>query len=295
MKKYITSIGTLTLLASFFYGDILFHSSKTVLVIWFEQLVPSLFFPMVCIKTLYKQHYFNSLPALCFPALFKIDKTAWNIVLCTVFLGFPNSSIFIDKITQQGVLSAEDGKRLLCCCCFPAPGFVIITCGIVLYNSIQIGIMLFVIQIASGLCLLFFTRHKPIICHALPHASSSFMNDLRSSLIETGVSLYMIGGYLLFFSNLTALFLIFFPSSPIYLQSLLEFSNGITYIYQSASSFEIKLIFSSFLLAFGGFCVHMQIMGMVEHIRLSYLTFLKYRILQGILSGFFFYLWLYFF
>ena len=295
MKKSLTFVGTIILIITFFYGDILFDSSKIALITWFEKLVPSLFLPMICVKVLYKQHYFDNLPAFFFPSMFQIDKTAWNIVLCAIFLGFPNGSIFIDKAIQQGTLTANDGKRLLYCCCFPTPGFVIITCGIVFYNSFQIGILLFFIQILSGLCLLIFTRHKRISCQTIPYSSSSFMKSLRSSIIETGISLYMIGGYLMLFSGITTLLLRLLPISSFYLQSLLEFSNGITFIHQSNLSIEVKLIFSCFLLGFAGFCVHMQIMSMVEHVNLSYLKFLIYRIIQGILSAGFFYLCLYFF
>ena len=295
MKKSITIIGTIILILTFFYGDILFDSSKIALITWFEKLVPSLFLPMICVKVLYKQHYFDNLLAFFFPSMFQIDKTAWNIVLCTIFLGFPNGSIFIDKAIQQGILAAEDGKRLLYCCCFPTPGFVIITCGIVFYNSFQIGILLFFIQIVSGLCLLLFTRHKRISCQTVPYSSSSFMKSLRSSIIETGISLYMIGGYLMLFSGITTLLLTLLPISSLYFQSLLEFSNGITVIHQAELSIEVKLIFSCFLLGFAGLCVHMQIMSMVEHVKLSYLKFLLYRIIQGMLSAGFFYLCLYFF
>ena len=121
------------------------------------------------------------------------------------------------------------------------------------------------------------------------------MKSLRSSIIETGISLYMIGGYLMLFSGITTLLLTLLPISSLYFQSLLEFSNGITVIHQAELSIEVKLIFSCFLLGFAGLCVHMQIMSMIEHVKLSYLKFLLYRIIQGMLSAGFFYLCLYFF
>lgn len=241
---------------------------------------------MVLVRLLYKEHAFDHLPSLGLPALLGMDQGAWNLVLCTMFLGFPTGSVFVDEAVRDGVLSRQDAARLLYCCCFPTPGFVIISCGIVFFKSLHIGMLLFALQLLSGLLLLLFTRRHTI--HTFPAAvasSQSFMRNLSSAVTESGISLYMIGGYLMIFMSVTAVLFSFLPEFPaLIIRSLAEFSSGIVLINVTPFSTMQRLLLTSFLLGFAGFCVHMQIMSMVEQVPLRYPVFLLYRILQGMIS-----------
>ena len=215
-----------------------------------------------------------------------MDKGAWNLVLCTMFLGFPTGSLFVDEAVRDGTLSRHDASRLLYCCCFPTPGFVIISCGIVFFKSLHIGLLLFVLQLLSGLLLLLLTRKHTI--HTIPTAvasSQSFMRHLSSAITESGISLYMIGGYLMLFTSVTAVLFSFLPELPaLIVRSLAEFSSGIVLINITPFSNIQRMLLTSFLLGFAGFCVHMQIMSMVEQVPLRYPVFLLFRILQGLIS-----------
>lgn len=296
MKKII-SYGLLFCFFLFLsFGSLAFDSSKTSLLLWFEKLVPSMFVSMVLIRILYKQQCFEYLPSLGLPVLFRMDKDTWNLVLCTMFLGFPTGSSFIDEAVKKRLLSSKDAKVLLYCCCFPTPGFVFITCGIVFFHSLSIGILLFILQILSGLLLLLFTPHSYIQSNKVSHSCISIMGSIKSSIIESGVSLYMIGGYFMLFTTLTTILFSFFPSSiSFFFQYLAEFSNGISLVGTSFYPLSIKLQLTSFILGFGGFCVHMQIMNMVEYVKLNYFIFLCYRVAQGVLSLLFLQLYMHFF
>ena len=183
-----------------------------------------MFLSMVLVRLLYKEHAFDHLPSLGLPALLGMDQGAWNLVLCTMFLGFPTGSVFVDEAVRDGVLSRQDAARLLYCCCFPTPGFVIISCGIVFFKSLHIGMLLFALQLLSGLLLLLFTRRHTV--HTFPAAvasSQSFMRNLSSAVTESGISLYMIGGYLMLFMSVTAVLFSFLPEFPaLIIRSLAE-------------------------------------------------------------------------
>lgn len=286
MKKFTGFLLFGLLLLTLGFGTLTLQSAQNALSIWFEKLVPSMFLSMVLVRLLYKEHAFDHLPSLGLPALLGMDKGAWNLVLCTMFLGFPTGSVFVDEAVRDGVLSRQDAARLLYCCCFPTPGFVIISCGIVFFKSLHIGMLLFALQLLSGLLLLLFTRRHTI--HTLPAAvasSQSFMRNLSSAVTESGISLYMIGGYLMLFMSVTAVLFSFLPELPaLIVRSLAEFSSGIVLINITPFSTMQRLLLTSFLLGFAGFCVHMQIMSMVEQVPLRYSVFLLYRILQGMIS-----------
>ena len=274
MKKFTGFLLFGLLLLTLGFGTLTLQSAQNALSIWFEKLVPSMFLSMVLVRLLYKEHAFDHLPSLGLPALLGMDQGAWNLVLCTMFLGFPTGSVFVDEAVRDGVLSRQDAARLLYCCCFPTPGFVIISCGIVFFKSLHIGMLLFALQLLSGLLLLLFTRRHTV--HTFPAAvasSQSFMRNLSSAVTESGISLYMIGGYLMLFM-----------SPALNIRSLAEFSSGIVLINVTPFSTMQRLLLTSFLLGFAGFCVHMQIMSMVEQVPLRYPVFLLYRILQGMIS-----------
>ena len=87
------------------------------------------------------------------------------------------------------------------------------------------------------------------------------------------------------FMSVTAVLFSFLPEFPaLIIRSLAEFSSGIVLINVTPFSTMQRLLLTSFLLGFAGFCVHMQIMSMVEQVLLRYPVFLLYRILQGMIS-----------
>ena len=286
MKKFTGFLLFGLLLLTLGFGTLTLQSAQNALSIWFEKLVPSMFLSMVLVRLLYKEHAFDHLPSLGLPALLGMDQGAWNLVLCTMFLGFPTGSVFVDEAVRDGVLSRQDAARLLYCCCFPTPGFVIISCGIVFFKSLHIGMLLFALQLLSGLLLLLFTRRHTV--HTFPAAvasSQSFMRNLSSAVTESGISLYMIGGYLMLFMSVTAVLFSFLPEFPaLIIRSLAEFSSGIVLINVTPFSTMQRLLLTSFLLGFAGLCVHLQIMRMVEPVTLSYPVFLLYRLLPGLIS-----------
>ncbi|MFR5526700.1 MAG: hypothetical protein ACLTJG_17570 [[Clostridium] innocuum] len=87
------------------------------------------------------------------------------------------------------------------------------------------------------------------------------------------------------FTSVTAVLFSFLPELPaLIVRSLAEFSSGIVLINITPFSNIQRMLLTSFLLGFAGFCVHMQIMSMVEQVPLRYPVFLLFRILQGLIS-----------
>lgn len=286
MKKFTSLLLFAVFLLTLCFGTLTLQSAQNALSIWFEKLVPSMLISMVLVRLLYKEQAFDHLPSFGLAALFGLDHGAWGLVLCSMFLGFPTGSVFVDEAVADGVLQEQDARRLIYCCCFPTPGFVILSCGIVFFQSLMIGILLFALQLLSGLLLLLFTRRHRIHTRIQTvSSSSSFMHNLSSAITESGISLYMIGGYLMLFMSITTVLFSFLPPSFSFIvSSLAEFSSGIVLIHGAELIPLQKLLLTCFLLGFAGFCVHMQIMSMVEHVRLRYSVFLLFRIAQGLLS-----------
>lgn len=271
------------------YGSLNYEMSKLALTIWFEKLVPSMFGIMVLVKLMF---YTGILQIIAYPfgvvlgRLFRIEPDSFLYVIAMIFLGFPAGAAFIaDQVSQQR-LEERAGKRLINTCSFATPGFVIMTCGSVLFHSVRIGFLLFLIQVISGLLLLLFTRKTVIHKTSLSTSSMPFMSALSKSMLESGTTLYMIGGYLMLCMSMFSVLTQFLPISfQLPIRILSEFSSGAVLLSETSLSLKLQLVLLSMLLSFGGLCVHMQVMSMGSSCHLSYRSYCQYRIIQALLSG----------
>lgn len=288
MKKVMSCLLVVIFSLLLFYGSLSYQMSFEALTIWFEKLVPSMFCIMVLVKMMFSLGILEVLAKPLTPLcdfLFHIDKQGAAYLLATIFLGFPAGADFINTQVEQAYLSKEAGRRLIYTCSFATPGFVIMTCGAVLFQSTTIGVQLFLIQILSGLLLLFLTRHHHIHVNRSTVPSLSMMHALRNAMFQSGTTLYMIGGYLLLCMSISAIltqYLPMFLQLPI--RIIAEFSSGSILLCTLPYPPKILLMFLSMLLSFGGFCVHMQVVSMAEDTQVSYPIYFLFRIAQACIS-----------
>lgn len=289
-KKILAGLLCVIFVLLLTFGGLNYEMSMAALTIWFEKLVPSMFGIMVFVKVMFSLGILRmfAIPlGKVFGPLFRVDQDSFTYVIAMLFLGFPAGAAFIDEQVKNHRLSVSAGRRLINSCSFATPGFVIMTCGSVLFHSVHIGITLFLIQIIAGLCMLFLTRGTAIKDSFQPyHTHSSFMNILSDAMLDSGKTLYMIGGYLMLCMSICAVLVQGFPDfiqSP--LRIISEFSSGAVLISEMDDPINSLLMILSMLLSFGGLCVHMQVMSMSDHCELSYGRYLSYRIIQAMIAG----------
>ena len=290
MKKLSSILLFFSLILLLCNGTQAIRYSEQALTIWFESLIPSMFVCMVLIRTLYKQQLIARLCPHWLCHLFHLQSSEMALFISTLLLGFPNGSMLIDEAYAAKQITKASAKRLFLICCFPTPGFVILTCGIHIFHQASIGFLLYFVQVVYGLiCLLCYHPRQGERRIDLPAPKTTWMNDLRTSIVESGVALFMMGGYLMVFMTLSALFLHFIPlSAALPLRIVSEFSSGVFLIQSTTLSLSTCLYLTCALLGFGGFCVHMQIYAMCEHHHASYLSFLAMRCIQAIVTLLFF-------
>lgn len=297
MRKILRYFLLTALLLCLCYGSTCIKISSQSLTLWFENLVPSMFVTMVLIRLLYKQHMLQHLVPDRICHIFGLDQSSFALVISSMLLGFPNGSLFIEEAFRRNELDRQNAHRLFLICCFPTPGFVILSCGIGLYHDEKIGYYLYLSSILYGFLMLWLTRSNSIQTKAVSqHIANNFMQDFSASLLESGTSLFMIGGYLMIFMSVTGIIFSFLPTLiSLPLRICAEFSSGVFLIQASSLSYIWKLLCTSALLGFGGLCVHMQIFSMCDTCKTKYHTFFFFRILQCILSFLIFCVFLYLF
>lgn len=294
-KRIYFSCLLLLLISLLWFGSLNYQMSFDALQLWFEKLVPSMFCVMVVVKLLFSLQLFHHLGNLIgkwFSPFFAIDASCFSYVIAMIFLGFPAGAAFVDEQVQAGHLSVPEAKRLIYACSIPTPGFVIMSCGVVLFHSSRIGFQLFLIQICASLLLLLLTRKQKIKGQQCREVLPAFAHALRDAICSSGKTLYMIGGYLMLCMSVVAILVQYFPISiQLLIRILAEFSSGTMLLHQLPLSLSMQLVLLSMLLSFGGCCVHMQVISMCEASHLAYAPYLVFRLLQALLSGLLAFLW----
>lgn len=290
MKKRVFQI---VLICIFFIllrnGKINFDNSKEALTLWFETLVPSMFCVLVTVRVIFT---YGGLHLIAKPFAFlskplSISKESFVYVIAMLFLGFPAGAAFINKEIQKGCLSQAEGRRLLYACSFATPGFIIMTLGNVVFHDIKIGFLLFMIQLISGLCLLFFTRKQVVHAHmSTAKETPVFAKVLAEAIKESGLTLYMMGGYLMLCMSIVSVLTQQMPEMiQLPISVISEFSSGCIRLSALNLPFGYLFILITMELAFGGLCVHMQVICMSEHAALSYRKYFMFRLLQVVIGA----------
>lgn len=284
MHRIETICSYLLLACLFLFGRPVSDSVRLSLEIWWNTLLPGMFIPMILIRFIQARQGFANLYSRIFNRCFAMTNNAFAYFMCAILLGFPSGSLFLDDAYAHHLLNQQGAKRLLLCCCFPTPGFVILTLGS-LYHDASIGWRLYLIQLASGCLLLLFTRFIPVEANKSPTTVPPFFDALSQAIMQSAKAMLMIGIYLLLFLAILSILQLLLPTSlQLPLQLVSEFSSGILSAAKLPISLQAKLILTSALLSFGGFCVHLQILSSLRAIRVRYSLFFLFRILQAIIA-----------
>ena len=141
------------------------------------------------------------------------------------------------------------------------------------------------IQIVISFIFLWLTR-KTVCFMNITSSNIQIIDDFKSAISGALNAMLQILGYVMMALCIGTLLLQLLPQ-PLadFLQPLLEFSNGCYLISQKDSLLVEKAMRMSMLIAFGGFCVHLQIIGMVENFRFDYGMYFRYRLLAVLLAG----------
>lgn len=291
MKKTILYALFILFICSFLCSQTTLNSSINALTLWFETLVPSFLFPLIFVRILTPYHLLQ--PILkCFDRLFiiifRINANAMECILTSLFLGFPSSSLYLEEYAKENHFTTKQYQRLLGSVFMCSPNFILLSLSVIYPTSITytlLGIQLLCISI-----MLLTSRKTPLLLQP-PTQKVAFFPQLKCAITKSFETLLMILAFLTIVYVLIDLVSLFFPliiKTPLKLLS--EFSSGCFYLSSLPISIHAQHLFISMVLSYGGLCVHMQIISMVDKRYFSYLSFMKYRLLHIVLSCVFTYL-----
>ena len=247
------------------------QAARDAMLLCAQTLIPSLFPFFVLSSLLIACGASELLSALLSPLmrpLFGLSGAGAAALALGLCGGYPVGARTAAELVENGVLSRDEGERLLAFCNNAGPGFLLGVCG-------------------AGL----------LICRALPpvphgtyphksakaqHLSTAFPAAVQNAL--TGC--LNVSAFVVFFTVLARLLLHFLPeafasSLPCaLLLGFLELTSGVLALPCSRAGF----LSCAALLGWGGLSVHCQTLSMLAASPLSARYYLKGKVLQALLS-----------
>lgn len=233
-----------------------------------------------------------------FRRLFCIDGAGAAAFLLGLLGGYPVGAKAAGSLVRQGLLSPEDGARLLTFCNNAGPAFILGIVGDGVFHSPRAGVWLYLLHAASatavGLLLCrargakatavsrtasIGIRHSAVIPVKKPPASlaAAFIEAVQSGVrAMAGVC-----GFVIFFLVLLRLAEEALGSLPPLAAGLLELTNGILRLTPDRRGF----ITAAGLLGWGGLSVHGQTAAVLSGSGVSLRRYLPAKALQGALSA----------
>lgn len=252
-------------------------SARYALRLCAELIIPSLF-PFFVVSGLLNRLGFSARLAgrLSRPAarLYGISGAGATALFMGLIGGYPLGAAYIADMRRQGLISAEEGERLMGFCNNSGPAFLIGSIGAGVFGSARLGLGLYIIHILSALITGLFFRGSGRYKAQLPHLPESRGSALIDSVRQAAQSILSVcgfivcfcviiglmdaGGYFsLFAGRLAALTGLELHSASALLSGVLELGSGIGAM-RGLSPSPVNLAIAAGIVGWGGVSVHFQ-------------------------------------
>lgn len=301
---------------------------KSGLSLWANSVVPSLFPFFVATELLMHTNVitlFGNLLNRFMKPLFNIRGEGSFAFIMGIISGYPVGAKIASNFRQNNICSKEECERLLSFTNNSGPLFIIGTVGILIFKNTTIGILLFVTHLLACITVGFIFRYwkkdkntflavssSPSFNQSKKSASFSNLGEILAESITSSIStILLIGGFVVIFSSIISIFKasgllnsLNILLSPLFqflnidtsfiqgiLTGILEITNGINSISSIAcKKISFNIIFTAFLLGFGGISVLLQVWSITSKTDLSIKPYFYGKLLQGILATVYTYL-----
>lgn len=307
-------------------------AAKSGLLLWANSVVPSLFPFFVATELLSHTNIINilgkSLNKIMKP-LFNVRGEGSFALIMGIISGYPVGAKIATKFRENNVCSKEECERLLSFTNNSGPLFIIGTVGISMFGNSTIGLLLFITHILACITVGIIFRFWKYNYNSFKnnylnsYSKNEKSNDLNfsdlgeiigNSITNSISTIMMIGGFVVLFSVIISILnsskiicvlslillplfnILNIPTSFIYplLTGLVEITNGINIISNiPMKMISVNVIFTSFLLGFGGISVLLQVFSIISKTDLSIKPYIIGKFLHGIFAAIYTYILIY--
>lgn len=307
-------------------------AAKNGLYLWANSVVPSLFPFFVATELLSQTNAIYLLGRLLnnfMKPLFNVRGEGSFALIMGIISGYPVGAKIASNFRQNDICSKEECERLLSFTNNSGPLFIIGTVGVSMFGSSTIGLLLFITHflasITVGIIFRFWKYNKkysksdysknPKFSTNTNNLHLSNLGEVLANSITNSIStIVMIGGFVVLFSVIISILKssqivdllssIFIPIfnvlhiptsfvSPI-ITGFFEITNGISTIANiPMKEISINIIFTAFLLGFGGISIFLQVLSITSKTDLSIKPYIYGKLLHGVIAAFYTYMFIY--
>jgi len=297
-------------------SDAVIDSARFSFTIWKDNIFPTLFPFFVASNLLIKYGFVELIGEFLKPIMNKVFKTNGEssfVLILSMLSGFPSSAKYTKELYDNSLINDKEASKLLTFTHFPNPLFVIGTVAVTFMNNRLVGyFILLSIYISNIIIGLIFRNYyvskndnsKISLKRAINNMKDRYKKNknfgiiLTNTLIESINLLLLILGTISLFLIINKIITNMFNLNDFnraILSGILEMTGGLKYFSLLNIPLNIKAIFSTMILAFGGLSVHTQVYSIIAETKIKYTPYLCARIMQVVLSGILMYLFMLFF
>lgn len=269
---------------------------RDALGLCYEMIIPTLFPFFVCSSVLVYSGFCAAISRLFSPVmrpLFGVDANGSAPFLLGIISGYPLGALTACQLYESSYLSKSDTEKLLAFCNNSGPLFILGSVGVGLYGSLKVGGILYLTHILAaltvGILFRFYKRDAYIPPKTVIGVKPMGSGELFTKALQASVvSILNVCGAVIFFSILSRILLEFVScSSEIrgMLFGICEFTTGCSAVAGLSVSPAMRMTMTAFIIGFGGFSVHMQVLGVVSPYGLSLKPYMAGKLLHGLLAA----------
>ncbi len=273
---------------------------KNGLTLWATSVVPSLFPFFVATELLMHTNIVNFFGRICerfMKPFFNINgKGAFGFIMGLIS-GYPMGAKIACEFRKNNICPKAECERLLSFTNNSGPLFIVGTVGISMFGNTTIGLLLLITHVLASLTVGYIfrfwkqnkTRSSEPILQTTQKKLVTFSNlgEILSESISNSIqTIFIIGGFVVIFSSIISILKASGIVNNIYFLGILEITNGISAISSLAvKNISLSIIFTAFLLGFGGISVLLQVWSIICKSDLSIKPYFYGKLLHGIISA----------
>ncbi len=288
-KEYFSIILIFLLIFLLFkFPDAIKSGITDGLSICFQTVIPSLFPFLVLSSYIVNSNILNPFYKFLSPitkVIFKQPANAVPVIILSMIGGFPIGLKMIKDLFKREEITENQAKRLCLFCMNSGPAFTITVVGANLLRSTLAGVIIYLSLCISSLIIGFLSRFifrddvrqcrvKQYHITDLSTLSASVTSGINNILGICGW-IVLFCGFIECFNDLNSNYFlsVFVKTTVEVTKACIDFSG------------KIALPYLAFIIGFGGFCVHFQILDCLKECNLNYSHFLFSRVSNGCLSA----------
>lgn len=276
------------------------QATSNGLKVWLINVVPALF-PFFILTRIIIFLNQNSIPALekFTNKCFRVNNSGL-VYFLSLLSGYPIGAKLISGYYESGAIDKNTACKMFSFCSTSGPMFIIGTVGIGVFGDAKIGYILLLGHIVGSFLNGLLYRGK--ITPPTSPKNSLTKTSLNEIMYDSIKSILLVGGYIIFSSVIIQLLqltnclpfitklicnITTFDYTTVYsfLCGLIEITNGLIMLGNSAVNLSIKIILASIIIAFSGICIMLQSTSFLNKIGIKKRTMLLQKTTQAIFTG----------